>query len=58
MLVTALSPHVGYDNASRIARHAHRTGRTLREAALELGVVTADEFDRWVVPARMVGPEA
>jgi fumarate hydratase class II len=58
MLATALNPHIGYDNASRVARHAHRSGLTLREAALALGVVTAEEFDRWVVPARMVGPEA
>jgi fumarate hydratase class II len=55
MLVTALNPHIGYDRAAKIARHAHLRGRTLREAALELGFVTADEFDAWVRPERMVG---
>lgn len=55
MLVTALSPHVGYDEAARIARTAHERGQTLREAALGLGVVTADQFDAWVRPEAMVG---
>jgi fumarate hydratase class II len=55
MLVTALSPHVGYDAAAKIARHAHATGKTLREAALELGLVTAAQFDEWVRPEQMVG---
>jgi fumarate hydratase, class II len=55
MLVTALSPHIGYDNAARIARTAHKTGKTLREAALELGLVTAAQFDEWVRPEKMVG---
>ena len=56
MLVTALSPHVGYDAAAKVARHAHETGSTLREAALALGVVTGQEFDRLVRPELMVGP--
>jgi fumarate hydratase class II len=56
MLVTALAPHIGYDAAARIARHAHATGATLREAALALGAVSAAEFDRWVDPAAMLGP--
>jgi fumarate hydratase class II len=56
MLVTALNPHIGYDKAARIARHAHASGKTLREAALALGLVTADEFDAWVRPEAMVGP--
>ncbi len=55
MLVTALAPHIGYDAAARIAKAAHATGKTLREAALELGLVTAEEYDEWVRPERMVG---
>jgi fumarate hydratase class II len=55
MLVTALNPHIGYDNAAKIAKHAHKTGRSLREAALELGLVTAAQFDAWVKPEEMVG---
>jgi len=55
MLVTALAPHIGYDRAAEIARLAHRDGITLREAALALGQVTAEDFDRWVRPERMVG---
>jgi fumarate hydratase class II len=55
MLVTALAPHVGYDAAARIAKRAHATGKTLREAALELGLLTAEQFDAWVRPERMVG---
>ena len=54
MLVTALSPHIGYDRAAEIAKRAHQDGITLREAALALGYVTAQEFDRWVQPAEMV----
>jgi fumarate hydratase class II len=53
MLVTALSPHIGYDRAAEIAKHAHRTGTTLRAAALVLGHVSAEDFDRWVRPERM-----
>jgi fumarate hydratase class II len=55
MLVTALNPHIGYDAAARIAKHAHAKGLTLRESALELGLVTGEEFDAWVRPERMVG---
>jgi len=55
MLVTALSPVIGYDKASEIAHRAHDEGITLREAALATGYVTGEEFDRIVVPARMVG---
>ena len=55
MLVTALAPRIGYDRAAKIARHAHATGKTLRESALELGLVTAAQFDEWVRPERMVG---
>ncbi|MCW5803597.1 MAG: class II fumarate hydratase [Deltaproteobacteria bacterium] len=56
MLVTALAPHLGYDAAARIAKHAHATGTTLREAALALGAVTAEQFDAWVRPQDMVRP--
>jgi fumarate hydratase class II len=56
MLVTALSPHIGYDKAAEIAKQAHRQGTTLREAALELGYVSAEDFDRWVRPESMLGP--
>jgi fumarate hydratase class II len=56
MLVTALSPHIGYDKAAEIAKKAHREGRTLREAALALGYVSARDFDRWVRPESMIGP--
>jgi fumarate hydratase class II len=55
MLVTALNPHIGYDAAARIAKHAHAAGITLREAALELGLVAAQDFDRWVRPEAMLG---
>jgi fumarate hydratase class II len=56
MLVTALAPHIGYDRAAEIARRAHRDGTSLRAAALALGYVSADEFDRWVRPQDMLGP--
>ena len=55
MLVTALNPHIGYDKAAKIAKKAHRAGKTLREAALASGWLTAEQFDAWVVPERMVG---
>jgi len=55
MLVTALAPHIGYDRAAEIAKRAHRDGTALREAALALGYVTADEFDQWVRPEAMIG---
>jgi fumarate hydratase class II len=57
MLVTALNPHIGYDNAAKIAKKAHAEGTTLREAALELGLLSSEDFDRWVKPERMVGPK-
>jgi fumarate hydratase class II len=57
MLVTALSPHIGYDAASDIAKLAHKRGLSLREAALEDGRVRAEDFDRWVRPEDMLGPE-
>lgn len=54
MLVTALAPRIGYDKAAEIAKTAHKDGTTLRQVALDLGYVTAEEFDRWVDPARMI----
>jgi fumarate hydratase class II len=56
MLVTALSPHIGYDKAAQIAKTAHKNGTTLREEAVKLGVSDRD-FDRWVDPKKMTGPE-
>jgi fumarate hydratase class II len=57
MLVTALAPHIGYDRAAEIAKKAHREGSTLRAAALALGYVKPDEFDRWVRAEAMIGPK-
>jgi fumarate hydratase class II len=57
MLVTALTPHIGYDKAAEIAKHAHRRGVQLRDAAVELGHLTHDEFDRLIRPENMTGPE-
>ena len=55
MLVTALNPHIGYDNAAKIAKNAHAKGITLRESALESGLLTGEQFDQWVRPEDMVG---
>lgn len=57
MLVTALNPHIGYDKAAQIAKKAHYEGTTLKEAALKLGYVTADQFEEWVRPQDMIGPK-
>lgn len=56
MLVTALNPHIGYDNAAKIAKHAHHTGSNLKEAAVELGILSAEKFDELVRPEDMLGP--
>ncbi len=56
MLVTALNQHIGYDNAARIAKHAHKKGINLREAAVELGLLTAEKFDELVKPEEMTHP--
>ncbi len=56
MLVTALNPHIGYDNAAKIAKKAYADGTTLKETALELGLLTAEEFDKWVDPLTMIKP--
>jgi fumarate hydratase class II len=56
MLVTALAPKIGYDNAAKVAKTAHKNGTTLREEAIGLGLVTAEEFDELVRPEKMIGP--
>jgi fumarate hydratase, class II len=56
MLVTALNPHIGYDKAAKVAKKAHAEGTTLREAAVELGYLTGEEFDRLVRPEQMLAP--
>lgn len=57
MLVTALNPHIGYDNATKIAKKAHKEGTTLKESAISLGLLTNEEFDKWVRPEDMIGPK-
>jgi len=54
MLVTALNPYIGYDNAAKIAKKAHKDGTTLKEASLELGLVSSEDFDKWVDPKKMI----
>jgi fumarate hydratase class II len=56
MLVTALNPHIGYDKASEMAKKAHKAGISLKQAAIESGYLTAEQFDEWIVPEEMVGP--
>ena len=56
MLVTALSPHIGYDKAAEVAKKAHRDQLTLKEAAVALGYVSAEDFERWVRPEDMLEP--
>ena len=55
MLVTALNPHIGYENAAKIAKTAHKNGTTLKEEALKFGLLTAEQFDNWVKPEDMIG---
>lgn len=55
MLVTALNTHIGYENAAKIAKKAHKENKTLRETAIELGLLTSEQFDAWVRPEKMVG---
>ncbi len=55
MLVTALNPHIGYENAAKIAKTAHKNGTTLKEAALETGLLTEEQFDEYVDPSKMIG---
>ncbi len=57
MLVTALNPHIGYDNAAKVAKKAHAENTTLKEAAVALGLLTAEKFDEVVRPENMIGPK-
>ncbi|EEM06054.1 fumarate hydratase, class II [Bacillus pseudomycoides] len=57
MLVTALNPHIGYENAAKIAKHAHKEGLTLKEAALQSGLLTEEQFDEIVDPKKMIAPK-
>ncbi|HRN26312.1 MAG: class II fumarate hydratase [Ignavibacteriaceae bacterium] len=57
MLVTSLNPHIGYDNAAKVAKKAHKENTTLKQAAMELGLLTSEKFDEVVRPEKMVGPE-
>lgn len=57
MLVTALNPHIGYDNAAKIAKKAHKDGSSLKAAALELGLLSEEQFTAWVRPENMIGPK-
>jgi fumarate hydratase class II len=56
MLVTSLNPHIGYDNAAKIAKKAHKEHTSLKEAGVALGILTAEQFDAWVKPETMIGP--
>jgi fumarate hydratase class II len=57
MLVTALSPKVGYDNAAKIAKKAHKNGTTLKEESIKSGLITEKEYDRIVDPKKMIKPQ-
>jgi fumarate hydratase class II len=57
MLVTALNPHIGYDNSAKAAKKAHKEGTTLKEACLSLGLLTSEQFDKWVRPENMLAPD-
>ena len=56
MLVTSLNPHIGYDNAAKIAKKAHKEGTSLKQSGIALGLLTAEQFDEWVKPETMLGP--
>ena len=56
MLVTALNPHIGYENSAKIANKAYKDGISLKEAAISLGIVSEGNFDKWVQPKNMLGP--
>lgn len=58
MLVTALNPHIGYENAAKVAKNAHKKNISLKESALELGLLSAEDFDKYVVPENMIKPKA
>lgn len=57
MLVTALNTHIGYDNAAKAAKKAHKEHTTLKEACLALKLLTSEQFDEWVRPEKMISPE-
>ncbi|KAJ1850263.1 hypothetical protein LPJ57_008197, partial [Coemansia sp. RSA 486] len=57
MLVTALNPYIGYDNAAAAAKKAHKEGTTLKQAAIALGSLNEEQFDQWVRPENMLGPK-
>lgn len=57
MLVTALNPHIGYENAAKIAKKAHAENTTLKEAAIDSGLLTEEQFDEYVVPGDMIAPK-
>ena len=57
MLVTSLNPHIGYDNSAKIAKNAHKKNLSLKESALELGLLTEEQFNQWVKPEDMLGPK-
>jgi fumarate hydratase class II len=57
MLVTALNPHIGYDNAAKVAKKAHKENKTLKQAVVELGLLTEEDFDKFVRPENMIGPK-
>lgn len=57
MLVTALNPHIGYDKAAQIAKTAHKNNSTLKETAIQLGILTEEQFNQWVKPEEMLGPK-
>lgn len=58
MLVTALNPHIGYENAAKVAKNAHKKNISLKESCLELKLLSAEEFDKYVVPENMIKPKA
>merc|ERR1712146_344199 len=58
MLVTSLNPHIGYDNAAKAAKKAHKEGTTLKEACPALELLTPEQFDEWVDPKKMLGPRS
>ena len=58
MLVTALNPHIGYDNAAKVAKKAHKENTTLKQSAMDLGLLTSEKFDEVVRPEKMIGPKA
>ncbi|HED9841073.1 TPA: class II fumarate hydratase, partial [Campylobacter jejuni] len=58
MLVTALNPHIGYENAAKVAKNAHKKGISLKESAMELGLVSEEDFNKFVDPTKMIGPKA